>query len=157
MDNAELTAVQTVRDEYIKLRDKYQKKVIKEREKVNDVYVMVCGEKCYTESEINEWYACDYITCEQSNKFIEKLNKKKATAGEMKNSMTESEMICRIIDNSISNLNQEIHDIKVKQKREAEKEERWEIAQAQGCSYKEFLELEEVSRRSEEYEKLMSM
>ena len=66
--------------------------------------------------EINEWYACDYITCKQSDKFIEKLNKKKATAGEMKNSMTESEMICRIIDNSISNLNQEIHDIKVKQK-----------------------------------------
>ena len=64
MDNAELTALQTVRDEYIKLRDKYQKKAIKEREKVNDVYVMVCGEKCYTESEINEWYACDYITCD---------------------------------------------------------------------------------------------
>ena len=66
-------------------------------------------------------------------------------------------MICRIIDNSISNLNQEVHDIKVKQKREAEKEERWKIAQSQGCSYREFLELEEVSRRSEEYEKLMGL
>ena len=51
----------------------------------------------------------------------------------------------------------EIHDIKVKQKREAEQEERWKIAQAQGCSYKEFLELEELSRRSEEYEKLMGL
>lgn len=39
----------------------------------------------------------------------------------------------------------------------AEKEERWKIAQAQGCSYKEFLELEELSRRSEEYEKLMGL
>ncbi len=152
-----LQVLETVKTEYIKLRDKYQKKAIKEREKVNDVYVMVCGEKCYTESEINEWYACDYITCEKSNKFIEKLNKKKATAGEMKNSMTESEMICIIIDNSISNLNQEVHDIKVKQKWEAEKEERWKIAQAQGCSYREFLELEEVNRRSEEYEKLMGL
>lgn len=151
----ELDALEKVKVECTKLRDKYQKKAIKEREKVNDVYVMVCGEKCYTESEINEWYACDYITCEQSNKFIEKLNKKKSTAGEKNNSMTESEMICRIIDNCLSNLNQEIHDIKVKQKREAEKEERWKIAQAQGCSYKEFLELEEVSRQSEEYEKLM--
>ena len=139
----ELDALEKVKVECTKLRDKYQKKAIKEREKVNDVYVMVCGEKCYTESEINEWYACDYITCEQSNKFIEKLNKKKSTAGEKNNSMTESEMICRIIDNNISNLNQEVHDIKVKQKREAEKEERWKIAQAQGCSYKEFLELEE--------------
>lgn len=153
----ELDALEKVKVEYTKLRDKYQKKAIKEREKVNDVYVMVCGEKCYTESEINEWYACDYITCEQSNKFIEKLNKKKSTAGEKNNSMTESEMICRTIDNSISNLNQEIHDIKVKQKREAEKEERWKIAQAQGCSYKEFLDLEELSRRSEEYEKLMGL
>lgn len=152
-----LQVLETVKTEYIKLRDKYQKKAIKEREKVNDVYVMVCGEKCYIESEINEWYACDYITCEKSNKFIEKLNKKKATAGEMKNSMTESEMICIIIDNSISNLNQEVHDIKVKQKWEAEKEERWKIAQAQGCSYREFLELEEVNRRSEEYEKLMGL
>lgn len=153
----ELDALEKVKVEYTKLRDKYQKKAIKEREKVNDVYVMVCGEKCYTESEINEWYACDYITCEQSDKFIEKLNKKKATAGEKNNSMTESEMVCNIIDNSISNLNQEIHDIKVKQKREAEKEERWKIAQAQGCSYKEFLDLEELSRRSEEYEKLMDL
>lgn len=153
----ELDALEKVKVECTKLRDKYQKKAIKEREKVNDVYVMVCGEKCYTESEINEWYACDYITCEQSDKFIKKLNKKKSTAGEKNNSMTESEMICRIIDNSLSNLNQEIHDIKVKQKREAEKEERWKIAQAQGCSYKEFLELEELSRRSEEYEKLMGL
>ena len=118
---------------------------------------MVCGEKCYTESEINDWYASDYITCEQSDKYIERLNKKKEAAGEKQNSMTESEMICKIIDNNISNLNQEIHDIKEKQKREAEKEERWKIAQAQGCSYKEFLELEEVSRQTEEYEKLIGM
>ena len=152
-----LQVLETVKTEYIKLRDKYQQKAIKEREKVNDVYVMVCGEKCYTESEINEWYACDYITCEQADKIIKKLNRKKATAGEKKNSMTESEMICNIIDNNISNLNQEIHDIKVKQKREAEKEERWKIAQAQGCSYKEFLELEEISRKSEEYEKLVGI
>lgn len=153
----ELDALEKVKVEYTKLRDKYRKKAIKEREKVNDVYVMVCGEKCYTESEINDWYASDYITCEQSDKYIERLNKKKEAAGEKQNSMTESEMICKIIDNNISNLNQEIHDIKEKQKREAEKEERWKIAQAQGCSYKEFLELEEISRQSEEYEKLIGM
>lgn len=44
MDNAELTALQTVRDEYKKIKDKYLKKAAKERAKVNDVYVMVCGE-----------------------------------------------------------------------------------------------------------------
>lgn len=29
--------------------------------------------------------------------------------------------------------------------------------EAQGCSYKEFLELEEISRQSEEYETLMGL
>lgn len=37
------------------------------------------------------------------------------------------------------------------------KEERWKTAQSQGCSYKEFLELEEVNRQSQEYEKLMGI
>ena len=83
MENAELIALQTVRDEYKKIKEKYQKNAIKVREKVNDIYVMVCGEKCYTESEVNDWYANDYITCEQSDKYIEKLNKKKATAGQV--------------------------------------------------------------------------
>ncbi len=36
MDNAELTALQTVRDEYRKIKDKYLKKAAKERAKVND-------------------------------------------------------------------------------------------------------------------------
>lgn len=150
MENVELTALQTVRDEYRKIIEKYKKKAVKEREKVNDVYVMVCGEKCYTESEINDWYANDYITCEQSDKYIEKLKKKKATAGQT-DTLTKSERVCRILDNTIANLTLEIRDIKIKEEQEQKKQERWEIAQAQGCSYKEFLELEEVSRQAEEY------
>lgn len=71
--------------------------------------------------------------------------------------ITKSERVCRILDSTIDNLTLEIRDIKIKEEQEQKKQERWEIAQAQGCSYKEFLELEEVSRRSEEYEKLMSM
>ena len=154
MENAELIALETVRDEYKKIREKYKKKAVKEREKVNDVYVMVCGEKCYTESEINDWYANDYITCEQSDKYIEKMKKKKATAGQT-DTLTKSEKVCKILDSTINNLALEIRDIKIKEEQKQKKQERWEIAQAQGCSYKEFLELEEVSRQSEEYEKLM--
>lgn len=157
MESTKLTALQTVRDEYEKLKEKYKKKAVKEREKVNDVYVVICGEKCYTESEIMEWYASDYITCTQCDKFIEKLNKKKTTAGEQGNSMTKSEMVCNIIENAIYNLSQEIHDIKKQQEEERKKQERWEIAQAQGCSYKEFLELEDISMQSENYEKLMGI
>ena len=152
----ELTALQTVRDEYKKIKDKYLKKAAKERAKVNDVYVMVCGEKFYTYSDINDWYASDYITCEQSDKYIEKQNKKKATAGQ-KDTLTKSERVCKILSNTIDSLSLEIRDIKIRREQEQKKQERWEIAQAQGCSYKEFLELEEVSRQSEEYEKLMGI
>jgi hypothetical protein len=128
MKNAELIALQTVRDEYEKIREKYKKKAAKEREKVNDVYVMVCGEKCYTESEINDWYANDYITCEQSDKYIKRLNKKKSTAGQT-GMFTKSERVCRILDNIIDSLDLEIRDIKIKEELELEKQKRWENAQ----------------------------
>lgn len=156
MENAELAALQTVINEYKKIKEKYQKKAAREREKVNDIYVIVCGEKCYTESEINDWYSSDYITCKQSDKYIEKLNKKKEAAGQV-DLLTKSERVCKILENAISNLAYEIHDIEYKQEQEQKKKERWEIAQAQGCSYQEFLELEEVSRQSEDYEKLMGI
>lgn len=145
MKNAELIALQTVRDEYEKIREKYKKKAAKEREKVNDVYVMVCGEKCHTEVEIMDWYANDYITCGQSDKYIERLNKKKSTAGQT-GMVTKSERVCRILDNIIDSLDLEIRDIKIKEELELEKQKRWENAQAHGYSYKEFLELEEASK-----------
>lgn len=153
----ELEALEIVKNEFLKIKERYNKKAAKEREKINDVYVTVCDEKCYSEQEINEWYACDYITDKQACNFIEKLKKKKAAAGEMNCAMSRSEMICMILDNNILNVSQEIHDIKVRQKAEQDKAERLKIAQAQGLSYKQFLELEEVSRQSEEFEKLMGI
>lgn len=47
MDNAELTALQTVRDEYKKIKDKYLKKAAKERAKVNDVCYGLWGKMLY--------------------------------------------------------------------------------------------------------------
>ena len=156
MEDEELKALETVRKEIAKIKVRYQKKATKEREKINDIFVTVCGEKCYTESEINDWYASDYITSSQSDKFMERLQKKKQKAGQ-EGTLTKSERVCKILENSINNLTLEIRDIKIKQEQERKKQERWEIAQSQGCSYKEFLELEEVSRRSEEYEKLIGI
>lgn len=156
MENQELKSLETVRDEIIKIKVRYQKKAMKEREKVNDVFVTICGEKCYTEAEINEWYASDYITCGQADKYIRQLGKKKSTAGQ-KGTLTKSEGVCKVLENITDNLTLEIRDIKNKEEQERKKQERWEIAQAQGCSYKEFLEIEEVSRQSEEYETLMGI
>ena len=60
-----LQVLETVKTEYIKLRDKYQKKAIKEREKVNDVYVMVCGEN--TKLKLSE--AIRYMKKDRKNFF----------------------------------------------------------------------------------------
>lgn len=157
MENEDLMTLKTVRNEYTKIKEKYQKKAAKEREKVNDIYITVCGEKCYTEEDINDWYANDYITCEQSDRFIDRLNKKKKKAGQTANCLTKSEKICKVIDNTIYSLNLEINEIEHRQQEEQKRLERWEIAQAQGCSYQQFLDIEEVSRQSEEYEMLMGM
>lgn len=107
-----IKALETVGNEFVKIRDKYQKKAVKERAKVNDVYVIVCGEKCYTEKEINDWYAADYIDCKQSDVYIERLQKKRKKAGELNNSLTKSEIICNIMQNNINDVAYEILHIK---------------------------------------------
>ena len=124
-DIQNLLALQTLKSECEKLKDKYSKKAAKEREKVNDIYVTVCGEKCYTEQEINDWYAGDYITCRQSDKYIEKLNKKREKAGQ-KDLLTDSERVCRILDNALNNIYQEIYDIKIAEEKKDKKKEMWE-------------------------------
>lgn len=155
--NVDIKTLETVRNEYTKVKNKYEKKAIKEREKINNVYVIVCEEKCYTEQEINDWYESDYITCKQADKYIERLDKKKATAGLQTDLLTQSEKVCKILESAIENLTLEIRDLKYELEQEQKKQERWAIAQAQGCSYQDFLELEEISRQSEEYEKRMNI
>ena len=149
--NEELKALQKVFDELEKIYVKYQAKANKERVKVNDVYVIIKGEKCYTEQEVNELIEADVITANQADKYIEKLEAKKKKVGE-NNGMTASERICTIIFNLRTNINIEIGDIKKREQEKQDKAERWKVAQAQGCSYLQFLELEEINRKSEEYE-----
>ncbi len=152
----EIKSLETVRMELEKIKEKYQKKAEKERAKINDIYVVICGEKCYTEAEINDWVAADYISAAQSDRYIEKLEKKQAAAGQADN-LTASERICRTLDNLIMNVSAEIRDIKYRQEKEIEKQGRWKRAQEQGYSYKEWLDMEEVNQRSEEYEILMGL
>lgn len=152
----ELRALEIIKTELKKVQEKYKKKSEKERAKVNEVYVIIQGEKCYTEREINEWYQCSYITEKQCDKYIEKLQNKLSSAGEH-DSLTTSERINKILENTIMEYATEIFEIKQKEEKESKRKERWEIAQQQGCSYIEWLQQEEVSRQSEEYEKLMGV
>lgn len=154
--STELESLEIVRNEISNIREKYKLKADKERTKVNEVYVLVQGEKCYTEKDINDWYRSDYISEKQCDKYIEKLTKKLEQAGQT-DYYTKSERVYQILNNTVENLTTEILEIKTKQEREQKRLERWEIAQDQGCSYAEWLNQEEVSRQSEEHELLMGI
>lgn len=150
----DIKAIDTIVNELRKIREKYEKRAEREREKVSNVYVTVKGEKCYTEDDINAWYQCDYITSSQCDKIIEKLEEKQKKAGQ-EGGKTPSENVLKMLNNTIDSYYNELADLRHREEQERKKQERWEIAQAQGCSYAEWLEQEEVSRQSEEYEKIM--
>lgn len=61
----------------LKLRDKYQTKAEKEREKVNEIFVTIQGEKCYSNDDIFGWYEAGYINSRQYDKYRDKLEAKK--------------------------------------------------------------------------------
>lgn len=149
----EIKAIKKVAKEIEKVRDKYKPKAEKERAKVDNIYVTVKGEKCYNEDNINDWYVADYITSKECDKYIDKLNKKREEKAGLQNDLTESERIVKIFTNIINNLYEEAFSLKYLEEQEIRKRERWKIAQEQGCSYEEWLNQEEISRQSEEYER----
>lgn len=150
--SAELDALVAVKTELKKLSQKYKLKAEKERTKVNDVYVLIKGEKCYTEAEINSFIEADCITADQSDRYIEKLRARQEKAGQ-NGLLTKSERICNLMEGIILNFATEIEELSYKEDQERKRQERWQIAKAQGCTYMEWLNQEEVSRQSEEYEK----
>lgn len=154
MSSYDLKPLKTTVQEMEKIRERYRRKAEKERKKLENVYVTVLGEKCYTEEEIMEWYASDQMTSAQCDRYIERLEKKKVTAGDI-SGWTKSERVCEILSDIICNLNLGIKGILREEERERQKQERWERAKENGMSYQEWLDLEEVNRQSEEYEKMM--
>lgn len=151
-----LQALNTIRQETDKIYQKYKIKAEKEREKITNVYVTVQGEKCYNEQSILDWYAADYISLDQCDRYIQTLNKKKEEAGNI-NGLTKSEKICKILEDTLYRYDLEIFEIKKNIETEKRKLERLKMAQEQGLSYKQWLDLEEVNRQSEDFEKLMEI
>lgn len=154
MSDYDLTALKTAVKEMEKVRERYKRKAEKERKKIEDVYVTVLGEKCYTEEEIMEFYASDQITYAQCDRYLERLEKKEETAGDT-SGKTKSERVCEILNDTIGELNYEIKNILLKEEKERKKQERWKRAWENGMSYQEWLDLEEVNAQSEEYEEMM--
>ncbi len=122
MSNTEITALETIRKEISKLKDKYQTRAEKEREKVNEVFVTIQGEKCYSDDDIFGWYEAGYINSRQYDRYRDKLEAKKKAAGEA-DSKTKSEMICKILTVMSSNLSAEINTIKEEEAEKAESED----------------------------------
>ena len=147
----ELKALECVVKELAKVQEGFKKKAEKDRTKVKECFIMIRGEKCYTEREINDWIEADYLTAAQANHYIDMLEKKQAAAGQV-DSKTLNERVVEMLEGTLNNYRYEIQDIKYKAEQEEKKQERWKIAQAQGCTYAEWLNQEEVSRQSEEYE-----
>ena len=111
-------ALKVLEKEYIRLISKYEKQAVKEREKVNQVYVLVHGEKCFSEDDVNAFIEADVITAEQSDQYIAKLDKKKEKAGELRN-QTRSETVCAILKRHLTDLQYEIkYDLEPKLKGE---------------------------------------
>lgn len=119
MSNVEITALETIRKEIQKLKDKYQTRAEKEREKVNEIFVTIQGEKCYSNDDIFGWYEAGYINSRQYDKYRDKLEEKKKVAREVSNK-TKSEIIVQILSVMSRNLSAEIATIK---EEETEKEE----------------------------------
>lgn len=154
MSSYDLKPLKTTVQEIEKVRERYKRKAEKERKKIEDVYVTVLGEKCYTEESIMDFYASDQITCAQCDRYLERLEKKEETAGDT-SGKTKSERVCEILSDIICNLNLEIGSILLAEEEERQKQERWKRAWENGMSYQEWLDLEEVNAQSEEYEKMM--
>lgn len=153
----ELKALQKTREEIGKIYLRYTVKAEKDRDKANDTYVMVEGEKCHTEQDILDWYAADYISSSQCDRYIKALSKKKEAKAGWKNGLTESERICNLLKETLFEYDLRIFDLKKQIKEEKEKGERLKAAQEQGLSYKQWMDLEEVNRQSADFEKLMGL
>lgn len=140
--NEDIKALEAILKEFLKLREKYEKKAKKERDKVNDIYVTVKGEKCYTEEELYGMYEADCINSEQYERYSKKLEDKKKRAGEV-DTKTKSEKVIQILDNYIKDLKIEITEEKQQIDNDVKRQERLEEAQAKGLSYAEWIESEQ--------------
>jgi hypothetical protein len=140
--NEDIKVLEAILKEFLKLREKFEKKAKKERDKVNDIYVTVKGEKCYTEEELYGMYEADCINSEQYERYSKKLEDKKKRAGEV-DTKTKSEKVIQILNKYINDLKSEISEEKQQIDDEAKRQERLKEAQAKGLSYTEWIESEQ--------------
>ena len=109
-ESHELKALEEVQKSISKLREAAIKKADKEKEKDAAQFITIKGEKVYTEDDIFDFYAGDQITQDQSDRYAEKLEEKKSR--DRKNGKTLHEVVSNIYLSYLSNIAEEIEDIK---------------------------------------------
>lgn len=105
-DDDTIIAFGMIEKEFINMKNKFEAKAEKEREKAEKCFVTIKGVKCYSESDIMDMYGCDIITSSQCDRYIEKLDSKIAS----KSNITLSERVCQVMNLYLEDIQREIFD-----------------------------------------------
>ena len=103
-DKDTIIAFETIEKEFSNMKNKFEAKAEKEREKAEKCFVTIKGVKCYSEADIMDMYGCDIITCSQCDRYIEKLDSKIAS----KSNTTLSERVCQVMSLYLEDIQREI-------------------------------------------------
>lgn len=105
-DEDTIIAFGMIEKEFINMKNKFKAKAEKEREKADKCFVTIKGVKCYSEADIMDMYGCDIITSSQYDRYIEKLEEKRAN----KSNTTLSERVCQVMNLYLEDIQREIFD-----------------------------------------------
>ena len=103
-DKDTIIAFETIEKEFSNMKNKFEAKAEKEREKAEKCFVTIKGVKCYSEADIMDMYGCDIITCSQCDRYIEKIDSKIAS----KSNTTLSERVCQVMSLYLEDIQREI-------------------------------------------------
>lgn len=135
LDSTQILARELISDQIEKLIEKYQKKADKEKSKKNNASVTYQGEKYYSESELQEAYACDVFTSSVYDRLVDRLNRARGNIEEYE--LTPSELLVIELSGIKNNLQFEIRIDAEEKKRKSEQDARAEQLANEGYSYKE--------------------
>lgn len=135
LDSTQILARELISDQIEKLIEKYQKKAEKEKAKKKNAYVTYQGEKYYSESELQEAYACDVFTSSVYDRLVDRLNRARGNIEEYE--LTPSEVLVIELSGIKNNLQFEIRIDAEEKKRKSEQDARAEQLANEGYSYKE--------------------
>lgn len=104
-----LEAMKIVETNLIKLKNKAEEKGLKERKKAAEQFIVIKGEKYYTEEDIMDAYAADCFTCSQCDKYLNKLRKQKGV--DWGSEQMLHEIVAKIYAGILENLQEEMQDL----------------------------------------------